>query len=206
MKDTERTALPSLVRPARVVVGVTGSAGSAAALRMAAAEARRSGRVLVAVLAWEPPGGEAAYRLAPDPDLVRIWERAAIERLSAAFAEAFTGASTEMFTETATGEVDGVPDDVRVERVAVRGPAAYALTELAEHPDDLLVLGAGARRPLARLLRGAVRRRALARAHGPVMLVAPPAEPPTLPRAVRRELRRLTPEDFLRPSGLGASH
>ncbi|WP_174501741.1 universal stress protein, partial [Streptacidiphilus neutrinimicus] len=89
MKDIGRTALPSLARPARVVVGVTGSAGSAAALRTAAAEARRSGRVLVAVLAWEPPGGEAAYRLAPDPALARIWERAAMERLDSAFAEAF---------------------------------------------------------------------------------------------------------------------
>ncbi|WP_042387177.1 universal stress protein [Streptacidiphilus melanogenes] len=201
MKDTERTHLSSIARPARVVVGVTGSAGSAAALRMAVAEARSSERVLVAVLAWEPPGGEAAYRLAPDPDLVRIWERAAIERLDSAFAQALGGSA-----DASAGTVGGVPDDVALERVVVRGPAAYALTGLAERADDLLVLGAGARRPLARLLRGAVRRRALAHAHGPVMLVAPPAQPPALPRAVRRELRRLTPEDFLRPAGLGAPH
>jgi nucleotide-binding universal stress UspA family protein len=194
MKDTNRTELSSFVRPARVVVGVTGSAGSGAALRMAAAEARRSGRGLVVVLAWEPPGGEAAYRLAPDPGLLLIWERAAGERLSAAFADAFA--------ET----VGGAPADVEVERLVVRGPAALALTSLAERPDDLLVLGAGTRHPLARLLRGAVRRRALARAHAPVMLVAPPSLPPTLPRAVRRELRRLAPEDFLRPAGLGTSH
>jgi nucleotide-binding universal stress UspA family protein len=193
MKDTNRTELSSFVRPARVVVGVTGSAGSGAALRTAVDEARRSGRGLVVVLAWEPPGGEAACWLAPDPRLVRIWERAATARLSAAFADAFA-------------EVGGAPDDVAVERVVVRGPAALALTSLAERPDDLLVLGAGTRHPLARLLRGAVRRRALARSHAPVMLVAPPALPPALPRAVRRELRRLTPEDFLRPAGLGAHH
>ncbi len=126
-----------------------------------------------------------------------------MERLDSAFAEAF--GSPIGGGPDDDGLVGGVPDDVALERVVVRGPAAYALTRLAGRPEDLLVLGTGARRPLTRLLRGTVRRRALAHAHGPVMLVAPPAEPPALPRAVRRELRRLTPEDFLRPTGLGAS-
>jgi hypothetical protein len=39
----------------------------------------------------------------------------------------------------------------------------------------------------------------VARAKAPVLLVAPPA----LPRAVRRRLRRITPEDFLSPAGTG---
>ncbi|RAG81591.1 universal stress protein [Streptacidiphilus pinicola] len=195
MKDTQRTELSPLVRPSRVVVGVTGSASSAAAVRLAAAEARRSGRALVAVLAWEPPGGEAGYRAAPDPELVRIWERAAMERLDAALVSAFSE----------PGDGSTPPQGPCIERLVVRGPAALALTWLADRPDDLLVLGAGTRHRLARLLRGRVRRQALARTHTPVMLVAPPAQPPALPRSVRRELRRITPEDFLRPSGLGTA-
>lgn len=197
MNDTERTERSPLARPPRVVVGATGSASSAAAVRLAAAEARRSERPLVAVLAWEPPGGEAAYRLAPAPELVRIWERAAMQRLDAALASAFTGT---------TGGVAQAPP---VELVVVRGPAARALTWLADRPDDLLVLGAGTRHRLARVLRGRVRRGTPARSCAPVMLAAPPAHGagrlPALPRSVRRELHRLTPEDFLRPPGLGAT-
>lgn len=54
----------------RVVVGLSGSLGSLTALHRAAAEARRTGAVLVAVLAWEPPGGEFAYRRSPCPPLL----------------------------------------------------------------------------------------------------------------------------------------
>jgi nucleotide-binding universal stress UspA family protein len=180
MNDTEHSPL---LRPARVVVGVTGSAGSGAALRRAVQEARCSGRVLVPVLAWEPPGGEAAHRLAPEPWLTRLEEHAARQRLAAAVAAA----------------LGGFPDDVPVQPMVVRAPAAYALNALADQPGDLLVLGAGPRHPLARLLRGWVRRRAVARTQAPVLLVAPPA----LPRGTRRALRRLTPEDFLRPAGHG---
>jgi nucleotide-binding universal stress UspA family protein len=180
MNDTE---LSVERRTGRVVVGVTGSPGSEAALRRAAQEARRSGRTLVPVLAWEPPGGEVAYRIAPEPRLAARWEQEACRRLEAA-------------VDVALG---GFPVGVPVDPAVVRGPAAWALTALASEPVDLLVLGAGPRHPLARLLRGSVRRRAVARAKAPVLLVAPPA----LPRAVRRRLRRITPEDFLSPAGTG---
>lgn len=50
----------------QVVVGVSGSLASLAALRTAARAARDSGRVLVAVLAWEPPEGEVLYVRSPD--------------------------------------------------------------------------------------------------------------------------------------------
>ena len=172
------TDLSPAVRPARVVVGVTGSASSAAALRRAVYEARRTGSVLVPVLAWEPPGGETVYRVAPEPRLAAIWAHKAAERLEAAVA--------------ASG---GIPDDVVAELIVVRAPAAYALNSLADQATDLLVLGAGRRNRLARFLHGHVRRCAAATAAAPVLLVAPP----TTPRKVRRELRRLTPEDFLRP-------
>jgi nucleotide-binding universal stress UspA family protein len=175
MNETE---ISPAVRPARVVVGVTGSASSCAALRRAVFEARRSGSVLIPVLAWEPPGGELAYRTAPEPGLAGLWARRAQERLEAAI--------------TAAG---GIPLDVMTERVVVRAPAAYALNALADQAGDLLVLGAGPRDRLARLLRGRVRRGTTARAQAPVLLVSPPSTP----RKVRRDLRKVTPEDFLQP-------
>jgi nucleotide-binding universal stress UspA family protein len=171
------TDLSPTVRPARVVVGVTGSPGSAAALRRAVQEARRSHNVLIPVLAWEPPGGEAVYRMAPEPRLAALWERRAEERLARAIA--------------ASG---GIPDDVAVERIVVRAPAAFALNALADLTGDLLVLGAGPRNRLARFLHGRVRRAAAATARAPVLLVAPPIAP----RKLRKELRRLTPDDFRR--------
>ncbi|MER5827735.1 universal stress protein, partial [Streptomyces mirabilis] len=45
----------------RVVVGVSGSPGSLAALHRGAFEARRTGAVLLAVGAWEPPRGALAH-------------------------------------------------------------------------------------------------------------------------------------------------
>ena len=177
------TEFPALVRPARVVVGVTGSASSAAALRRGVLEARRSGSVLLPVLAWEPPGGEATYRTAPVPALAALWERQARERLEAAIAEA----------------VGVLPADLRVEPLAVRGPAAWALTELADRPDDLLVLGAGPRGRIARMFRGRVRRRAAVRTPAPLLLVSP-GRPPA---RVRRDLRRISADDFRPPAGRG---
>ena len=50
---------------ARVVVGVSGSTGSLAALCRAAGEARHRGAELWPVLAWEPPGGDLAARRSP---------------------------------------------------------------------------------------------------------------------------------------------
>jgi nucleotide-binding universal stress UspA family protein len=175
--DTELNPGP---RPTRVVVGVTGSPSSGAALRRAVQEARRGGRELIPVLAWEPPGGEAVYRLAPEPALAAVWERNARQRL-----------------ETAVNEAIGEPpQDVPVELAVVRAPAWYALTALADQPDDLLVLGAGPRHPLLRRLRGQVRHRATAHAKAPVLLVSHQGMQER-PGRMRRELRHITPEDFL---------
>lgn len=175
------TYLSPSVRPARVVVGVSGSVSSGAALRRAVDEARRSDSELVPVHVWQPPGGEALYRTAPTPDLLRMWKRQAEERLESAVAAA----------------LGSFPLDLHVEPLVVRGPTVWALTELADGPQDLLVLGAGPRHRVPWLLRGAVRRNAAARAKVPVLLVKPPA----VPRSMRRELRRISPEDFLRPPG-----
>ena len=163
-------------RAGRIVVGVTGSPSSAAALGRAVQEARRTGRVLVAVLAWEPWGGEVAYQKSAERSLEALWEHKARGRLTAAFEEVF----------------GGVPGDIEVQTAVVRGPAAEVLSAYADQADDVLVLGAGPRRTVTGLGRGHVRRRAVARSAAPALLVAPPR----LRRSARRTLRHLTPDDF----------
>ncbi|MFD4629032.1 universal stress protein [Streptomyces sp. NPDC058284] len=156
----------------RVVVGVTGSLASLAALRAGADEARRSDRVLVAVIAWEPPEGEARYVRHPDARWARYWEAEARARIDRAFDEVFGGA----------------PDGVRVERRVVRGRPGRILCELAKGPDDMLVVGARqGRRRMTRL-----HRYVTSRARCAVFTV--PAPP--VPRGLRRALRRMTADDF----------
>ncbi len=163
-------------RTGRVVVGVSGSPGSPAALTRAVQEARHRGHLLVPVSAWTPRGGEATARRAPSPGLDAQAKRAAEERLKRAIASA----------------LGGMPKDVPVAPTVVRGSVADALVLLAAHPGDLLVLGGGSRHPLVRLVRGGMRRRVTARAQAPVLLVPEP----TVPRGTRRRLRDLTADDF----------
>ncbi len=160
----------------RVVIGVSGSWSSLAALRRGCELAGALGRTVVAVVAWSPPQGEAAYRQAPYPPLVRMWERQAAQRLAAAFDSLF----------------GGVPRGLRVERLTARAPAAYALCAVANREDDILVIGAGGRGLPGRALLGRTRRRVLARARCPVVTVPALAAP----RGVRRALRRALPADF----------
>ncbi|MFE9763725.1 universal stress protein [Streptomyces sp. NPDC005808] len=159
----------------RVIVGVSGSLASLAALRVAAHAARESGRTLVAVLAWEPPEGEALHVRNPDSAWAAHCEREARARLDRAFGEVF----------------GGTPKGVTVRRRVIRGRPDRVLCAGVADPDDLLVLGArsGPRR-------AAVRRRVLARTRRPVLMV--PA--PELPRRERRALRRATAGDFEMPA------
>ncbi|MEU6236762.1 universal stress protein [Kitasatospora sp. NPDC047058] len=109
----------------RVVVGVSGSLGSLAALHRAVAEARRTGAEFVPVLAWEPPGGEIGYRRSPCPPLLAAVRAAAEHRLTAALETAFAG---------------GDPG-VALNPVVVRGETGPALVAVADRADDLLVVG-----------------------------------------------------------------
>ncbi|GAA1928273.1 universal stress protein [Streptantibioticus ferralitis] len=162
----------------RVIVGVSGSPTGLWALQRSAREARRDGRALIAVLAWEPPGGEGLYRRAPCPPLAAESRKKAAERLDVLLNEAF----------------GGHPPGVRTELRTPRGEPGWVLCALADRPDDLLVVGG--RRCLARTWRGRVTRQVLAGARCPV-LVAPA---PLVPREVSRQLRRAEPADFaLRP-------
>ena len=145
----------------RVVVGVSGSRASIRALRIAAGHARRADAPLLAVHAWLPPGGDLAERRYPAPELRAIWKRAALERLQGA-------------VESAWG---GLPQDVRVEYVVARGQTGPVLLDIANSPDDLLVVGAGRRGGITRLWSGRVTRHCQARAECLVLVVPPPALP-----------------------------
>ncbi|MGW1910175.1 universal stress protein [Streptomyces sp. NPDC002076] len=150
-----------------VVVGVSDSLAGLAALRRGIVEARRTGRTLVAVRAWEPPEGDALYLRRPEPSWARLWADEARRRLDRAF-------------ELAVG---GPPADLRIVRRVVRGPAGPVLCSPASSPDDLLVVGMARRRgPTARLHRRPVHRHIPARARCEVLVVAGPR---LLPREAR---------------------
>jgi nucleotide-binding universal stress UspA family protein len=143
----------------RIIVGVSESPGSLQALRHAAELARVHQAALVAVLAWQPPGGDLADRSHPSPYLHTIWRAAAWQR----------------FWKAVDLALGGVPGDVPFESDVVRGDPAAVLVEIASHPDDILVIGAGRRGRLARALCCRVSRYCLARAQCPVVAVPPPA-------------------------------
>ncbi|TKA01703.1 universal stress protein [Actinacidiphila oryziradicis] len=141
----------------RIVVGVSGSLGSLAALHRAVAEARDTGAEVLAVLAWEPAGGEFAYRRAPSPPLLTEGRRLAKERLRTAMDTAF-GASWSAG---------------RLRAQAICGTPGEALVQTADREDDLLVVGAGQRGLLRRALRRSTSRYCLAHATCPVLAVPP---------------------------------
>ncbi|MFD3420094.1 universal stress protein [Streptomyces decoyicus] len=141
----------------RIVAGVSGSLGSLTALHRAAAEARVDGAELWAVLAWEPPGGEISHRGGPCPAPMATWRRMANERLLTALEDVFGSAGPE----------------VPLKCLAIRGKPGDALLAAADRPDDLLVVGAGARGRLRRAVWPSVARHCIARACCPVLTVPP---------------------------------
>lgn len=143
----------------RVVVGLSGSPGSLAALHRAVAEARSRSAGLLAVLAWEPPPEEFTYRRVPLPPRRFDWEQEVRQRLNVALEEAF-----------GAGALPGMPD---FRAVTARGPAGYVLVKAAARSEDLLVVGTGSRGLLPRALRGSVARYCVAHAACPVLAVPP---------------------------------
>ncbi|MFF0752751.1 universal stress protein [Streptomyces sp. NPDC004267] len=155
----------------RIVVGVSGSLASLAALRHAAALAHREDAALLAVLAWEPPEGESLHARNPDRAWARMWAGEARQRLARAFDDG----------------LGGLPEAVAVERRIVRDAPAAALLGAAGRTGDLLVLGTSPRRGrFGRLGRRPVLRAVMAGARGPVLVVPGPA----LRRGEARVLRR----------------
>jgi nucleotide-binding universal stress UspA family protein len=152
---TRRRCIVTAVR--RIIVGVHGSLGSLQALRYAADEARERCVPLVPVIAWIPPGGDAAERSRPSPYLRQVWKEAARTRLWEAF-------------DVGLG---GFPSDLLIEPHVERGDTGRVLVALADRSDDLIVIGTGRRRSLTRALRASVGRYCLAHARCPVLAVPP---------------------------------
>lgn len=143
----------------RVIVGACGSPGSIRALRYARLLAESSEALLIPVHAWLPPGGEMADRRAPNPMLRKVWQEAARLRL----------------TESIEAAWGGEPDGVRMMPAVVRGPTGEVLVELADKPDDVIVIGAGRRGVVTRIGRVATARYCLAHAKCPVLAIPPSA-------------------------------
>jgi nucleotide-binding universal stress UspA family protein len=145
----------------RVIVGASGSPGSLCAVRYALAVAGANAVPLVAVLAWVPPGGDLAERRCPNQELRRLWAAAAQCRLEATIAAA----------------CGGVPPDLDVSLVVIRGEPGPSLIDVADSRDDLLVIGAGRRGRSLRWWRGKVGRFCLAHAGCPVLAIPNPGTP-----------------------------
>jgi nucleotide-binding universal stress UspA family protein len=172
----------------RVIVGVSGSSQCLPAVRYAADVAREHGAPLIPVLAWLPPGGDLADRSHPSPVLRQAWADAARMRLRDALQAAF----------------GGLPADVYTEPQIVRGEPGQTLVRIACQEDDLLVIGAGRRSRIGRILHASVSRYCLAHAACPVLAVPPSPLDREIGRlgvrgwAFRR--RALHPEDFAAPT------
>jgi nucleotide-binding universal stress UspA family protein len=143
----------------RVIVGVHGSLGSLQALRFAEAEARQRDVSLLPVIAWVPPGGDLAERRHSSPYLRKLWREAAWERLQAAFDDG----------------LGGLPADLHVEPHVERGETGPVLVDIANQPEDLLIIGTGRRGHVGRVFCSSVGRYCLAHAKCPVLAVPPSA-------------------------------
>lgn len=122
----------------RVIVGASGSPGSLRALRYAEDLARAHDATVIPVLAWAPPGGDVADRRSPCGYLRRIWEE-----------DACRGSGMR---SSQPGEKSLT---VRWSSLSCSGARlAGSLVSMACCPGDLLVVGAGRRGALARMVSG----------------------------------------------------
>ncbi|MFD7627729.1 universal stress protein [Streptomyces sp. NPDC059851] len=159
----------------KVVVGVSGTLGSLAALHRAAAEAHARKAELWAVLAWQAPGGELGSRTSCDVSALAHCRTGAVERLRETLDTAF-GADKP---------------GVTLAGLTVRATAGAALVDTARDPEDLLVVGTGSRSGLRRLVRPSVARYCLAHAACPVLTVPPLPLQEEFEAAHRRNLWRM---------------
>ncbi|MGW7534974.1 universal stress protein [Amycolatopsis sp. NPDC054798] len=134
-----------------IVVGVDGSAGSAAAVRWALAEAKASGRTVVALRAWtfDPLADlESAVTRSPDEIASRYQHE-----LDQVLTEARVGAEA---AQVRSGTIDGAP-----------GPALVRASAGAA----MLVLGSHGHSRVLRMLVGSVSEYCLRHARCPVVIV-----------------------------------
>lgn len=164
-----------------VVVGVSGSLRNMTAVHTAAACACDTGRTLVAVTAWLPPGGEPVVHRGywPSPNYLARLDQLARENAQRLLTDALAC----------------LPNEVTVDARVVQGQPGSVLVAAADRPDDLLVVGTGGRGGLLRLNHGAVARYCLGHAVCPVLAVPEPALLRDLGRFHRH--RRVTVPDGL---------
>jgi hypothetical protein len=143
------------------------------------------GAVLIPVIAWEPPGGDRDERFQNSGYLRLACQDLADQRLRDALIAVW-------------GEI---PPGPLVQPLIARGPPGRVLVDLACHPGDVLIVGAGRRGTLARVAFSKVSRYCLAHAQCPILAIPPPA----LAREVRHSRlawlfwhRPLTPDQILR--------
>ncbi len=167
----------------RLIVGTSGSPGSLQALRYGESLARAHHAVLIPVIAWELPSSH---------ELGKACREIACGQLQDALIAVW-------------GEV---PDDPLVQPQVERGPAGRVLVRVACRPDDLLVVGAGRRGALGRLVFSKVGRYCVAHAQCPVLAVPPPALAREFGRGRLARVfwrRSLTPERVLGDQGRPAA-
>jgi nucleotide-binding universal stress UspA family protein len=154
----------------RVVAGVDGSSGSAAALRFALEEARLRDAVLHVVHAWRLP----LYAAAPEPGVVgMLWPTASLdEEVERVLAEDARRVVDGALEELRRAEGDDLGVEVRAE--TIRGPAAHVLLE-ASRGADLLVVGSRGLGGFKELLLGSVSHQCVQHAACPTAVVPAPS-------------------------------
>jgi nucleotide-binding universal stress UspA family protein len=140
----------------RIVVGIDGSEGAAAALAWALDEAKLRGASVVALTAWTPTEVLLASRAVVDAPSLHDQELVGHVQESA-----------ERVLEHAVSSVD--PNGVSIERVVVQRPAAEALIEAAADA-DLVVVGTRGLGGFKGLLLGSVSQQVAHHAPCPVVI------------------------------------
>ncbi|MDH6574735.1 universal stress protein [Kitasatospora sp. MAP5-34] len=139
-----------MIEGVRVIVGVSGSLSSLAAVYRAVEEAGRRNAILVPVIAWSEADNK---QLRPLSEL----QHTAHKRLDTVFEQAF----------------DGYPNDIVIHPLVVHSEPGRALAAAADRPTDLLVLGSGHHGRLQHVLQGSVARYCRTHAAGEVLVVSP---------------------------------
>lgn len=138
-----------------VVVGADGSADSLAAVRLAAAEAERTGQPLDVVHVWQDPP---------------VW--AQVDVFPEGLTEAVMQEETLLLAESVAGLAEQHPD-LEVRQRLLRGSPARSLLEAAADA-TLLVIGSRGRHGLTRLLLGSTSHTVLLHAPCPVLVARTP--------------------------------
>jgi nucleotide-binding universal stress UspA family protein len=141
-------------REPRIIVGVDGSESSVAALRWAVRQARLTGVVVEAVIAWQIPASATGYGFAPiSGDSLSYLKENAKQVLAGAISKA-----------------TGPQDTDRVHSVVTQAIPGEALTE-ASADADLLVVGSRGHGGMAGALLGSVSQYCVHHAHCPVVVI-----------------------------------